>query len=142
MENHDDKRQQLLLDILINKGAAQPPETAAQLLQPWLRMAAHLRPLIGESGFCALYGRSIRLAAREFACLAQCQPGKSIERTLAGLGEAFGGLDPDTASKANATLLGTFITTLSDLIGAALTSQVLSSAAKDGDEQKNAQEHK
>jgi hypothetical protein len=142
MENHDDKRPQLLLDILINKGAAQPPETAAQLLQPWRRMAAHLRPLIGESGFCALYGRSTRLAAREFEWLAQCQPGKSIERTLVGLGEAFGAVEPDTACNANATLLATFATALSDLIGAALTSRVLSSATKDGDEQKNAQEHK
>jgi hypothetical protein len=142
MDNHDDKRLQLLLDILISKGAASPPESTEQLLHPWRRLASHLRPLIGESGFCALFVRANRLAAARFEWLAACPPGKSIERAVAGLGEAYGAVDAAAAGAANAALLNTFTKLLSDLIGEALTFRILDSASNGEDEQKNAQEHK
>jgi hypothetical protein len=142
MDNHDDKRLQLLLDILTNKGAASPPESTDQLLHPWRRLAAHLRPLIGESGFCALFLRGIRLTAAQFDWLVASQPGKSIERAVGGLGEAFAAADAASARAANAVLLNTFTKLLSDLIGDALTFRILDSASNGEDEQKNAQEHK
>jgi hypothetical protein len=142
MDNHDDKRQQLLLDTLISKGAASPPESTEQLLHPWHRLAGHLRPLIGESGFCALFVRAIRLTVAQFEWLAASQPGKTIERALAGLGGAFGAVDAGAARAANGVLLNTFTKLLSNLIGEALTFRILDSASNGEVEQKNAQEHK
>jgi hypothetical protein len=142
MDNHDDKRLQLLLGILIRKGAASPLESTDQFLHPWRRLAAHLRPLIGESGFCALFSRGIRLTAAQFDWLVASQPGKSSEAAVGALGEAFAAADAASARAANAALLNTFANLLSDLIGDALTFRILDSASNGEDEQNNAQEHK
>lgn len=142
MNNNDDKRQRLLLDIMTNNGATRLPESTDELLQPWRRLAGHLSPLIGESGFCALYGRAARLLAGRFDWLAPGQSINSIERVLAVLGERFDSIDTLGAQAGNAALLNTFTTLLSDLIGEALTTRLLASAANVDDGQKNAQEHK
>jgi hypothetical protein len=142
MDNHDTKRQHLLLDTLVSQGAASPTQSTDQLLYPWQRLAAHLRPLIGESGFCALFVRSIRISVAQYEWLAASQPGTSIDSALRGLGAAFGAIDIVTARAANLALLNTFTRLLADLIGEALTFRIMDSAANGGDEQKNAQEHK
>jgi hypothetical protein len=142
MNNNDDKRQRLLLDIMTNNGATRLPESTDELLQPWRRLAGHLSPLIGESGFCALYLRATRLLTGQFDWLASSQSCKSIDRALAGLGERLDATDTLAAQAGNAALLNTFTKLLSDLIGEALTTRLLSSAAKGDDGQKNAQEHK
>lgn len=142
MNNNDDKRQQLLLDIMTNKGATSPPESTDELLVPWRRLATQLSPLIGESGFCALHVRASRLAATQFAWLAATQSCTSTERALAELGERYASVDLIVAGAGNAALLDTFTKLLSDLIGEALTMRLLLSAVNGGVEQKNAQEHK
>jgi len=142
MNNNDDKRQRLLLDIMTNNGATRLPESTDELLQPWRRLAGHLSPLIGESGFCALYMRATRLLAGQIDWLPSGQSCKSIERVVAALGERFDSMDALGAQAANAALLNTFTKLLSDLIGEALTTRLLTSAANGDDGQKNAQEHK
>jgi hypothetical protein len=142
MNNNDDKRQRLLLDIMTNNGATRLPESTDELLQPWRRLSGHLSPLIGESGFCALYARATRLLATQFDWMATGQSVSSIERVLAVLGERLDSMDTLAAQAGNAALLNTFTKLLSDLIGEALTTRLLASAANRGEGQKNAQEHK
>lgn len=141
MENDDDKRQQLLLEIMTDTGATSPDSTD-ELLRPWRRLAANLSPLIGESGFCALHLRATRLVAGRFEWLAAAQSCKSIERALEALGATYGSQEPPAARAGNAALLDTFTRLLSDLIGQALTMRLLHSALNGDVGQKNAQEHK
>ncbi|MFL6672091.1 MAG: hypothetical protein ACJ8LG_02230 [Massilia sp.] len=142
MDKYHDKRQQLLLDLMNTKGTSSPPESMDQLLLPWRRLAVHLSPLIGESGFCALYVRAARLAASEFDWLVAGPSCHSIVQALSALGETYGTVDPAVAQAGNAGLLNTFTKLLADLIGEALTIRLLHSATSGAGEQKNAQEHK
>ncbi len=142
MNSNGDKRQALPLDIMTTHGATRIPERTDELLQPWRLLAAHLSPLIGESGFCALFARATRLLGGRFAWLATVQSGNSIERTLAALGERLASMDTLAAQAGSAALLNTFTKLLSDLIGEALTARLLASATDGDDGQKNAQEQK
>jgi hypothetical protein len=141
MDKHDDKRQQLLLDMMTSKGGTSPPGVG-ELLEPWLRLARHLSPLIGESGFCALYGRTVRLVLPRFAWLPTNPSPKSIPGLVAVLQETLSSVDIAVATEANTALLHTFTKLLSALIGDALTIRLLNSAWNGEHEQKNAQEHK
>lgn len=139
MDKNDDKRQQLLAAMAASGGAS--PEGGTQcLLQPWSRLARHLSPLVGESGFCALFGRAARLVSARFDWIAS-PSFKTIDALIAALGERFACVGPDQAQAANMALLDTFTRLLADLIGEALTIRLLHSAARGPGEQ-NAQEQK
>lgn len=142
MNNNDDKRQRLLLDLMTNHGTTRLPESTDELLAPWRLLAAQLSPLIGESGFCAMYVRATRLLAGQFDWLAAGQSCNSAERALAALAERLDSMDRLAAQAGNVALLNTFTKLLSDLIGEALTTRLLASAASGDDGQKNVQEHK
>lgn len=142
MDKNYDKRRQLLVEMITSSGAASPTEGSEHLLLPWRRLARHLSPLIGESGFCALYGRASRLAQPDHGWLGATPASKSIDGLIAALGDSFGGVNADAARAANGALLNTFTMLLSDLIGEALTIRLLHSAAHGEGEQKNVQENK
>jgi hypothetical protein len=142
MENIDDKKHRLLPGATTSTGAAGQPLDSERLLHPWKRLALHLSPLIGESGFCALYGRALRLAIPGFEWLKAAQPGKSAEQSLVTLAGVYAGVHVDAASAANTVLLNTFTQLLSALIGQALTNRLLESAWNGKHGHENAQEHK
>jgi hypothetical protein len=142
MDKNDDRRQKLLLEIMTNTGALGPAALSDELLCPWQGIAAHLSPLIGESGFCALFLRTTRLVEKEFDWLASTESSKSIERSLRALGASYDSLGPLEARACNATLLNTFTKLLADLIGEAITLRLLHSASSGEGEKKNVQEHK
>lgn len=142
MNNNGDKRQRLLLEIMTDNGVPRLPESNDELLQPWRLLACQLSPLIGESGFCALFMRATRLLASQFDVLVSDQSCKVIEHALAALRQRLDAMDTLAAQAGNAALLNTFTKLLSDLIGQALTTRLLASAANGDDGQKNAQEHK
>lgn len=142
MNHTGDKRQRLLLEIMTDNGVTRLPESNDELLRPWRRLACQLSPLIGESGFCALFMRATRLLASQFDEFSSGQSCKLIEHALAALGERLDAMDTLAAQAGNAALLNTFTKLLSDLIGEALTTRLLASAANGDDGQKNAQEHK
>jgi hypothetical protein len=132
MEKNDHKPHQLL-----------PPSGANdELLLPWLRLAHQLSPLVGENGFCALFGRASRLVAPQFEWLGASHSGKTAEAVLASLQEKLASVDAVVSNEGNAALLQSFTKLLAALIGEALTNRILNSAAYGEDEQKNAQEHK
>jgi hypothetical protein len=141
MDKNDDKRRQLLVELAANGGVALA-RGADALLQPWRRLARHLSPLIGESGFCALYGRAARLVLPDHAWLAGTPPARTIEGAIDALAQRFGTVTAQQAQAANLALLDHFTKLLADLIGEALTIRLLHSSIQGIGEQKNAQEQK
>jgi hypothetical protein len=113
-----------------------------QLLQPWQQLTVQLCPLIGDSGFCALYGRSGRLAAQQFNWLMFTPSRTSTDALLAGLRTQLAAAGPVDAERANAVLLTHFKKLLTGLIGEALTMQILDAAPAGGTAFQPVQEQK
>jgi hypothetical protein len=142
MEKNDDKRQQLLVELMASSGGAPPHIGKDHLLLPWWRLGRQLSPLIGDSGFCALFGRTVRLAGPGFGWGLVGPSAKSIEGLIAFLSDGFSSGDPDAAATANAALLDTFLKLLADVIGEALTIRLVRSAVESQGAPKNVQEQK
>jgi hypothetical protein len=102
------------------------------LLQPWLRLSEELSPLIGESGFCALFGRALRLSAVRFEPLGACMGARSMHELFGPLTSVLNEMEPEQATSVNGVLLDTFTTLMANLIGEALTKQLLSFAQEGG----------
>ena len=115
---------------------------AAVLVQPWLRLGEQLMPLIGESGFCALFGRALRLSAPRFERLATCDSARPVADLFTSLTRTLNEIGPEHAGAANDALLETFTTLLGTLIGEALTKQLLQVAQVGAVGQKHGQEQK
>lgn len=126
-------------------GAQEQAAGRGDPLQPWRRIGAQLCPLIGESGFCALFGRAVHVIGPDHAWLAPTQSCRSQEQLFSSLEERMALAEPERAAAANDALLRTFTQLLAALIGERLTRQLLTSAtAADTahEQQKNAQEQK
>jgi hypothetical protein len=124
------------------EGDAISKADAAALAQPWLRLSEQLVPLIGESGFCGLFGRAVRLSTPRFEGLSGCDSARPVSSLLASLTRTLNQIGPEQAGAANDALLGTFTTLLGTLIGEALTKQLLHVAEVSADGQKHGQEQK
>ncbi|MGI4718374.1 MAG: hypothetical protein ACRYGO_12915 [Janthinobacterium lividum] len=126
-------------------GAPESSPGSGRLLQPWRRIAQHLCPLIGESGFCALFGRAIHVVGPDHAWLAPQQPCRVTDQLFISLEERMALVDAERAAAANDALLRTFTQLLAALIGERLTQRLLDSAMAtdmpDG-QQKHPQEQK
>ena len=125
----------------MNRPGGHAPEAAA-LVQPWLRLSDQLTPLIGESGFCALFGRALRLSSVSFEGLATCDSARPLADLFTSLTRTLNEIGPEQAAAANGALLGTFTTLLGKLIGEALTKQLLNVASTGADGHKHGQEQK
>jgi hypothetical protein len=115
---------------------------AAALVLPWRRLSEQLVPLVGESGFCGLFGRALRLSTPRFERLSSCDSARPVADLLTSLTRTLNQIGPEQASVANDALLGTFTTLLGALIGEALTKQLLNVAVVSEDGQKHGQEQK
>jgi hypothetical protein len=102
------------------------------LVQPWLRLSEQLSPLIGENGFCALFGRALRLSAVRYEHLRACMGARSMHELSGSLTTVLNEMEPEQATSANGALLDTFTTLLASLIGEALTKQLLTVAQEGG----------
>jgi hypothetical protein len=112
------------------------------LVHSWLRLSEQLTPLIGESGFCALFGRALRLSTVRFERLSSCDSARPVADLLMSLTRTLNEIGPEQAAAANSILLDTFTTLLGNLIGEALTKQLLNVATVSADGQKHGQEQK
>jgi len=116
------------------------------MLQLWHRIAQELSPLVGESGFCALFGRAVHVVGPEHAWLAQNPPSRSVAQLFASLEEGLAGIDAAHAAAANDALLRTFSELLAALIGERLTQRLLATATAIAEpapgQQTNVQEQK
>jgi hypothetical protein len=141
----DDKERQLTSDDGKSRPGGVPPEADAPVdgLRPWRRISVQLVALIGESGFCALFGRALRMLAVRYDWLSVDSTRKSIDGLLSALERDLAAADPAAAGIANAELLNTFTRQLSSLIGEALTTRLLARAtASEQDGPEDVQEHK
>lgn len=126
--------------LLILAAMASDDDPAGQALRAWERLIQHVGPLIGEAGYCALYGRALQLVAADYPWLAASQPQRATAALFLSLRENLASIDPVDAGKANIALLDAFSRLLSGLIGAALTTRLLHNAWADAPEgKKNAQ---
>jgi len=107
----------------------------AALVEPWLLLSEQLTPLIGESGFCALFGRTVRLSVVRFDGLGSCSSARPVADVLMSLTRTLNEIGPEQAVDANRVLLDTFTTLLGSLVGEALTQQLLQVAQKSADGQ-------
>ena len=138
MERDDKKRQPFS-----NDGSAAQAGSSVDRLRLWRRISGQLVALIGESGFCALFGRALRTMAVRYEWLSVDVTRKSIDGLLAALARDLAGAERAVADIANAELLNTFTRQLSTLIGEALTARLLAHAtALEQDGPEDVQEHK
>jgi hypothetical protein len=138
MDRDDNKRQPSS-----NDGSAAHAGLSADRLRPWRRISAQLVALIGESGFCALFGRALRMLAVRYEWLNVDATRKSIDGLLSALERDLNGAGRTAADVANAELLDTFTRQLSALIGEALTARLLAHAtAAEQEGPEDVQEHK
>lgn len=122
--------------------AQNPAPESSELILPWRRIAQQLCPLIGDSGFCALFGRAVHVVGPEHAWLAPQQSCRAPDQLFSLLEERLALVDAGRAAAANEFLLRTFTQLLATLIGEALTQRVLSSAMATADPQASVQEQK
>jgi hypothetical protein len=139
MDNKDDKRRQLIHAMLAQPGDG---DVAERHLLPWRSLATHLSPLIGESGFGALYGRTARLLAQQYGWLSIGPSSLPMEALFRTLKDDLAKADPAQAALANQALLTTVTRLLSDLIGEALTTKLIEAAWHGAQAQNNAGEQK
>ena len=125
-----------------NTGAQDFAPGSNALLQPWRCIAQQLCPLIGESGFCALFGRAVHMVGPDHAWLSPQQACRSPEQLFGLLEERMALVDGARAAAANEVLLRTFTQLLETLIGKALTGRLFASATAAADQPANAQEQK
>jgi hypothetical protein len=137
MDNQADKRQQLIAAMLAMPDDVPPAIRSARMLAPWRTLATHFSPLVGETGFGALFGRALRLCGPEHAWLGGTAP-SSVAALLTALDEKLAAADPAQAAQGNAALLTAYITLLSAMIGEALTTRLLDSAWAAGPSGKHA----
>ncbi|HEY0488458.1 MAG TPA: hypothetical protein VGD30_03005 [Telluria sp.] len=135
MDKNDDKRQS---DMATSAGPGQL-DAVDRLLQRWQRLAEQLTPLVGERGFCVLYGRAAGLMLPQYGWLTVTPPCNSTASLIGALRADFASVDASTADACNTALFTTFTKLLTALIGEALTNRLLASAST---EQKHVQEHK
>ena len=136
MDKDDHTRQRLIRQAVARNPRTGDTQPVARALRAWERLALHLSPFIGEAGYCALYGRALRLASSLYPALTPSLPAQTIDALFSSLKENLTSIDPATAGEANLALLDTFTKLLSGLIGEALTTRLLNIAWADEPEGK------
>jgi hypothetical protein len=101
-------------------------EVAESAARTWQGLAARLTPIIGELGFRALYARSLHITQQDFPWMRCAQPGGDAFGLLfSRLKDGLQDRHPALAEDAHHTLLNTFTTLLSSLIGETLTARLV-----------------
>ncbi|MFP5394095.1 MAG: hypothetical protein ACLGI6_21570 [Gammaproteobacteria bacterium] len=131
MERDDNQRQP-------TSGA---PDGRADAARAWRSISVRLADLIGESGFCALFGRALRMQVARYKWLSIDPSRRSIDALLAALERDMASTAAGEAAMAHAELLHTFTRQLCTLIGEALTTRLLAEAVASEPGRPEAQEY-
>jgi len=126
MHKDDDTRLRLILEMTAMDTCRNDDNPVQPALRAWERLSEHLCPLIGEAGFCALYGRAARLAAARQ--LPPSPASQALDILLSTLRDNLDAMRAADAARVNIALLDTFTTLLSGIIGEALTVRLLATA--------------
>jgi hypothetical protein len=138
MEKDDNRAQPISADT----APGFPGRAHAGLIRQWARISRQLVPLIGETGFGALFGRSLHVVAPRHAWLEIEISHKTSMAFLAALEQAFASVDAPAAMAANDELMSTFTRQLGALIGPGLTTRLLEETVLGDGKPKNQEEHK
>ena len=122
---HVDMQPEPLPDRPDEVDANLPVSVGMDAMQVWLRVGQRLAALIGESGFCALFVRAMRLMNARYEWLSVDPSRRSMADLLAALERDLAHTDSAAAAIAQTELLHTFTRQLSTLIGEALTARLL-----------------
>lgn len=120
-------RRRLVTDAL----AQRPDEVVEVSVGLWKRLAPELSSIMGEEGFRTLYARNLRLVAFRFPALSPTILKGEQVNIFDDLRASLLALEQFPATVASLALLESFLGTLSDLIGEALTYKILSQAWPD-----------
>ena len=131
MELNNNTRHELIRKAVGDSPGIRHADVVDHATQVWVDLAAHLTPLIGEAGFCALYGRAARLAAPSDHWPAAVNGARSMDALLLSIKNNLASIEPDRAGAANLALLDSFTKLLAGLIGDGLTTRLLKSAWAD-----------
>jgi hypothetical protein len=140
MDKDDETRLKPVVDII--RAAPPPPDSIGSQMRPWTHLGVQLVPLIGETGFCALFSRAVRLSGASNGSLVVDPSCRAVDTLLASLAGHLATLGAARAPAANTELLDTFTKLLSALIGEGLTTRLLASASMTDESRARAQEHK
>ena len=99
---------------------------AAAAIRVYEKLYLSLAPLVGATGFRALFARSIKLTTPEFPFLGDFHGGQP-EATANGLRLCLQGQAPEAIRHGAAALFGAFLVLLATHIGGRLAAQVLRS---------------
>ena len=123
-------RKQMISRLLIGKpgGIADATALSEQVLWLWERIAFHLTPLIGVTGFQTLYARAVHLASPHCPGMTTCAPGQPIDTLFQTFKQDLCALDHCAAERCGNILLTTFTDLVESMIGEVLMEQILRSA--------------
>lgn len=122
------RRERLIKELVL----AEPGAEVRTTIVLWTRLAAELIQIIGESGFDALFARSLHQAGALHTLLSSKHPAPANPVRFADLQARLESGTAEQAGVASILLLSTFLHTLHLLIGALLTTSILRSAWGDG----------
>lgn len=108
--------------------AASSAEAARAAAGVYATLSRHLSAVLGESGFHALFRRSLRLTARRFACLDVVETNQRPEVLLDQLRSCLAQQSPAAIKEIGVALLGTFGGLLVTFIGEGLAWRLLHDA--------------
>lgn len=123
-------RKQMISRLLTGKPGGQADATALseQVLWLWERIAFHLTPLIGVTGFQTLYARAVHLASPQCPGMTACAPGLPVDILFRTLKQDLCALGHRAAERCGNVLLNTFTDLVESMIGEVLMEQILRSA--------------
>lgn len=131
MDTNINARQALIRKVVDDSAGIRHADLVERSIRVWTDLAEHLTPLIGEAGFCALYGRAARLAASADHWPAAVNGARSVESLLLSIKNNHALIASEHAAAANFALLDSFTKLLAGLIGDGLTTRLLKSAWAD-----------
>ncbi|MYN06245.1 hypothetical protein [Pseudoduganella aquatica] len=128
MDKSDDERQLLILSVLSFEEGANQSAVVAQVVRALQQLAVHFRPLMGSSGFFALYLRSVHLNRAQHACLAPLSTMERDDTHFTALQASLSSADTEQAARAGIAVIETLTGLLAGLIGLPLTMRLLTTA--------------
>ena len=128
MDKPHDERQLLILSVVSLKEDASQSAVTAQVLRALRQLAVHFCPVIGSSGFFALYLRSVHLNQAHYPCLAPLSAKERDDSHFTALQAALSSADTEQAARAGIAVIETLTGLLAGLIGLPLTMRLLTTA--------------
>jgi hypothetical protein len=95
-------------------------------------LSSALAPILGGSGFRAIFARSVKLTAADYPLLGTIPtpvaPAPQADPVLTHVLDSLAKLEPDTASELAANIYASFYSLMTKMIGEALVEQIVRGA--------------